>query len=225
MSSGSRDWKPIGLVGFHRSNAGKLLGKDGGTPGREHKKMWPVALESMLGVLGLKILLIENDAATARTLALRAPLDHRQQRFGNVCRTSVTLCLLLLSPRRRHLLRLLPAPRRDVAANTASRVVLSSFPSLQTRPSKGQAGQTLLLGAFSPRRKSQPTQPDELLLFQGSASLCLPSHRPDPRALLPRPHSATNGPGAAPAARDRPSENPGRRSWTPSVALTRPGDR
>jgi hypothetical protein len=43
--------------------------------------MWPVALEAMLGVLGLKILLIEEDAATARTLALRTPVDHGQAAF------------------------------------------------------------------------------------------------------------------------------------------------
>jgi hypothetical protein len=55
------------------------------------KKMWPIALESMLGVLGLKILLIEDDAATARTLALRTPVDRANQRFGNVCRVSAKL--------------------------------------------------------------------------------------------------------------------------------------
>jgi hypothetical protein len=54
------------LSGLPAGYAGKLLGKDGGDPGRKHKKMWPIALESMLGVLGLKILLIEDDAATAR---------------------------------------------------------------------------------------------------------------------------------------------------------------
>ena len=50
-----------------------------------------VALESMLGVLGLKILLIEDDAATARTLALRTPVDRANQRFGNVSRISAKL--------------------------------------------------------------------------------------------------------------------------------------
>jgi hypothetical protein len=69
----------------------ELLGKDGGEPGRKNKKMWPIALESMLGVLGLKILLIEDEAATARTLALRIPVDRANQRFGNVCRSSATL--------------------------------------------------------------------------------------------------------------------------------------
>jgi hypothetical protein len=63
----------------------------GGEPGRKNKKMWPIALESMLGVLGLKILLIEDEVATARTLALRIPVDRANQRFGNVCRISATL--------------------------------------------------------------------------------------------------------------------------------------
>lgn len=53
--------------------------------------MWPVALESMLGVLGLKILLIEDEAATARTLALRSPVQSSQQRFGNVSRLTPKL--------------------------------------------------------------------------------------------------------------------------------------
>jgi hypothetical protein len=79
------------LGGLPVGYAGKLLGKDGGEPGRKHKKMWPVALESMLGVLGLKILLIEDEAATARTLALRTPVDRANQRFGNVSRLTPKL--------------------------------------------------------------------------------------------------------------------------------------
>jgi hypothetical protein len=67
---------------------GKLLGKDVGA-GRRPK--WPVALESMLGVLGLKILLIEDDADTARTLALRTPVESNQQRFENASRISAKL--------------------------------------------------------------------------------------------------------------------------------------
>jgi hypothetical protein len=79
------------LGGLPVGYAGKLLGKDGGEPGRKHKKMWPIALESMLGVLGLKILLIEDEAATARTLALRTPVDRANQRFGNVSRLTPKL--------------------------------------------------------------------------------------------------------------------------------------
>jgi len=61
------------------------------TSGPRQKKTWPVSLGSMLGVLGLKILLIEDDAATARTLALRTRVERNQQRFRNVCRTSATM--------------------------------------------------------------------------------------------------------------------------------------
>jgi hypothetical protein len=39
----------------------------------------------------VKILIIEDEAATARTLALRVPVDRANQRFGNVCRISATL--------------------------------------------------------------------------------------------------------------------------------------
>ena len=79
------------LGGLPTGYAGKLLGKDGGDPGRKNKKIWPIALESMLGVLGLKILLIEDDAATARTLALRTPVDRANQRFGNASRLTPKL--------------------------------------------------------------------------------------------------------------------------------------
>ena len=40
----------------------------------------------MLGTLGLKLVVIEDDAATARTLALRTPVDRANQRFGNISR-------------------------------------------------------------------------------------------------------------------------------------------
>jgi hypothetical protein len=77
------------LGGLPAGYAGKLLGADGAS-GRK-KKMWPVSLEAMLGVLGLRVLLIEDDVATARTLALRTPVDRSNQRFGNVCRISAKL--------------------------------------------------------------------------------------------------------------------------------------
>jgi hypothetical protein len=77
------------LAGLPAGYSGKLLGKDGS--GKKQKRMWPIGLEAMLGTLGLKIILIEDEAATARTLALRTPVDCRQQRFGNVCRISATL--------------------------------------------------------------------------------------------------------------------------------------
>ncbi len=77
------------LGGLPAGYAGKLLGAAGA--GGRNKKMWPVSLEAVLGVLGLKILLIEDEAATARTLALRTPVDRTNQRFGNVCRISAKL--------------------------------------------------------------------------------------------------------------------------------------
>ena len=79
------------LGGLPAGYAGKLLGKASvELHGKNYKKMWPVSLELMLGVLGLKILLIEDDAATAKTLALRKPVKQNQQRFG-ICRLSVRL--------------------------------------------------------------------------------------------------------------------------------------
>jgi phytoene dehydrogenase-like protein len=68
------------LAGLAPGYAGKLLGN---TDGDKSKRMWPVALESVLGTLGLKILLIEDHAATARTLALRKRAAASQQRLGN----------------------------------------------------------------------------------------------------------------------------------------------
>jgi hypothetical protein len=55
--------------------------------------MWPIGLEAMLGTLGLKVLLLEDEAATARTLALRTPVDSRQQRFGNKFNSKLPLSI------------------------------------------------------------------------------------------------------------------------------------
>ena len=52
------------------------------------KRMGMISLENMLATLGLKMILIVDEAATARTLALREPVDRSQQRFGNVSRLS-----------------------------------------------------------------------------------------------------------------------------------------
>lgn len=52
------------LSGLPAGFAGKILGKGGLLPGKKHKRMWPVSLELMLGTLGLRILLIEDEAAT-----------------------------------------------------------------------------------------------------------------------------------------------------------------
>lgn len=77
------------LSGLPSGFSGKLLGQDGSAP--KQKRMWPVSLELMLGALGLKILLIEDETATARTLSMRVPVDHRQQRFHNTSRLSPKL--------------------------------------------------------------------------------------------------------------------------------------
>lgn len=42
----------------------------------------------MLDTLGLKMILIKDDDAAARTLALRTPVQSSQQRFDNVSRIS-----------------------------------------------------------------------------------------------------------------------------------------
>jgi hypothetical protein len=69
------------LSGLPSGYSGKVLGNGNST---KPKRLWPVGLEAMLGALGLKILLIEDEGATARTLALRAaPVDSSSQRFNN----------------------------------------------------------------------------------------------------------------------------------------------
>src|SRR5207244_12764300 len=67
------------LAGFTEGWAGKILGNG---HGKNPKRMWPVSLELMLGVLGLRILLIEDEVATARTLAMRTPVVTSHRRFG-----------------------------------------------------------------------------------------------------------------------------------------------
>jgi hypothetical protein len=75
--------------------SGKLLGKDGS--GKKQKRMWPIGREAMFGTLGLKIILIEDEAATARTLALRTR-GSLQSALRNVCRISATLPKALAGP-------------------------------------------------------------------------------------------------------------------------------
>jgi hypothetical protein len=53
--------------------------------------MWPIALDIHAWRAPAQILLIEAEAATARTLALREPVDRTNQRFGNVSRLSARL--------------------------------------------------------------------------------------------------------------------------------------
>ena len=65
------------LSGCANGFAGKVLGH------RQAKKMGPLTLGPMLqGSLGLKLLIIEDEAATQRsTLALRTPVQANQQRL------------------------------------------------------------------------------------------------------------------------------------------------
>jgi hypothetical protein len=71
------------LAGLPAGYSGKLLGKQGGALKR--KRMWPASLEAILGTLGLQIIIIEDYAATSRTLSRRIPVDHANQRFDNQC--------------------------------------------------------------------------------------------------------------------------------------------
>lgn len=71
------------LAGLPAGYSGKLLGKEGGA--LKPKRMWPASLEAILGTLGLQIIVIEDFAATSRTLSRRIPVDHCNQRFDNKC--------------------------------------------------------------------------------------------------------------------------------------------
>jgi hypothetical protein len=80
------------LSGLPDGYSSKLLGRDG--CGQRQKRVWPVSLDAMLGALGLQVILIENEAALARTLARREkPVNRSQQRFGNVSRISAVPAL------------------------------------------------------------------------------------------------------------------------------------
>jgi hypothetical protein len=96
------------LSGLPSGYAAKLLGSGAG---QEPRRMWPVSLGSILGTLGLRLLLIEDEAATARTLALRTPVDHCNQRFGNKCNSKPLLkiesSVKIAAPQRNE-----PAPMR-----------------------------------------------------------------------------------------------------------------
>jgi hypothetical protein len=85
------------LGGLPAGYAGKLLGK--GNSENRKRTIWPIGLEAMLGALGLRILLIEDDAATARTLKLRRSIvDSSNQRFGNKCNSKPALCIESIEP-------------------------------------------------------------------------------------------------------------------------------
>ncbi len=71
------------LAGLPAGYSGKLLGNP--DKARKPKRMWPGSLESILGALGLQIIVIEDHVASSRTLSRRSPVDQRNQRFGNNC--------------------------------------------------------------------------------------------------------------------------------------------
>jgi hypothetical protein len=73
------------LSGLPSGHAGKLLGK------KQVKRMGALSLGLMLETLGLKMLIIEDDAATAHTLSRREPVSQNQQRFGNKCNSGPKL--------------------------------------------------------------------------------------------------------------------------------------
>jgi hypothetical protein len=98
------------LAGFTDGWAGKILGNG---HGKNPKRMWPASLELLLGVLGLKILLIEDEAAAARTLAMRTPVVSSHQRFGN--RSNVKSLPSIESPEVRPVSPVLPAAPQPVS--------------------------------------------------------------------------------------------------------------
>jgi hypothetical protein len=73
------------LSGLPDGYSGRLLGRAAIAPGvnKQRRRMLPTALDSMLGVLGLRILFVEDEAATARTIAMRVPVNQKNQRFDN----------------------------------------------------------------------------------------------------------------------------------------------
>ena len=83
------------LSGLPNGFAGKALGD------RQRKGLGPLTLGPMLQVLGLKLLIIEDDAAAQRTLARRTPVQSNQQRFGNVSRLTPKLLTAPQQPRER----------------------------------------------------------------------------------------------------------------------------
>lgn len=63
------------LAGLATGHAGKLLSP------RPTKGLGPTSWGPTLEALGLRLILVEDTAATARTVGRRVPVDTRQQRF------------------------------------------------------------------------------------------------------------------------------------------------
>ncbi len=102
------------LSGLPNGHAGKLLGA------KQKKKLGVVSLGLMLETLGLKILIIEDEAATARTISLRTPVDRCNQRFGNKCNSPK-----LLAPRKQPALVSSPPQSPPTASRAHLRVIQS----------------------------------------------------------------------------------------------------
>ncbi|MGA7994070.1 MAG: hypothetical protein WCA28_04095 [Bradyrhizobium sp.] len=79
--------------------------------GKKTKRMGLISLEIVLVTLGLKMVLIEDEAATARTPRQRVPVDRSQQRFGNVSRITAKLLAPPSKPASSPLLTVVPANR------------------------------------------------------------------------------------------------------------------
>jgi hypothetical protein len=73
------------LSGCAPGLAGKILGH------RQIKKLGPTTLKPILQVLGLKLLVIEDDREASLTLSIREPVKSSQQRFGNISRLTPKL--------------------------------------------------------------------------------------------------------------------------------------
>ena len=65
--------------------AGKILGH------RQIKKLGPTTLKPILQVLGLKLLVIEDDREASLTLSIREPVQSSQQRMNNTARLTPKL--------------------------------------------------------------------------------------------------------------------------------------
>jgi hypothetical protein len=73
------------LSGCAPGLAGKILGH------RQAKKLGPATLKPFLQVLGLKLLVIEDDHETSLTLSIREPVQSSRQRMNNTARLSAKL--------------------------------------------------------------------------------------------------------------------------------------
>jgi hypothetical protein len=86
--------------------------------------MWPSSLEAILGTLGLQIIIIEDHAATSKTLSRRVPVDHSSQRFDNKCNSKTVP--KLAAPQDKTL----PVSRAPVYPHSLARCTPKKWPQL-----------------------------------------------------------------------------------------------